>query len=178
MLKNKMKPYGYNLTVDQFKKIIKYYNEFVEFTGQRGDVVLNPNLPEFLRLTYGAGIRTKVCTAAGYRDKDWYIDCFKANPDCEWVFGIDGLPHQSHLYRKNQDGEKLFDIMVESTQHLTKKPVWQYIVFNYNENNIEEASRMASDHNITFELNISARWDGEDDPFMPKGEKFVKAPPS
>ena len=176
-LKNKIKPPGSNLTIDQFKKIIKYYNKFVEFTGQRGDVVLNPNLSEFLKITYEANIRTKICTAAGYRDKDWYVECFKANPNCTWVFGIDGLPHQSHIYRKNQKGEELFDIMVEGVKHLNSPPIWQYIAFNYNENNIEEAKELALKHGVNLELNISARWDKDDDPYKPKNEKYAKTPP-
>jgi PP-loop superfamily ATP-utilizing enzyme len=36
---------------------------------------------------------------------------------------------------------------------------WQYIVFNYNENNIETAIKMAKDHGIGFILVKSSRWD-------------------
>ena len=44
----------------------------------------------------------------------WYIKAFKANINARWIFGIDGLPNESHNYRVNQDGEKLFNVIVES----------------------------------------------------------------
>ena len=172
-VKNRQKVPGNDLTVDQFKKIARYYTNFIEFCGQRGDVVMNPDLAKFLEITYEAGIDTKVNTAAGYRDMNWYIECFKANPNCDLTFGIDGLPEQSHIYRKNQDGVKLFNIMVEATKHLNKKPVWQYIAFNYNEDNIELAKEMARDNNIIFELNVSARFDGPNDPYIPEGKNLA-----
>ena len=36
--------------------------------------------------------------------------------------------------------------------------VWQYIVFRYNENDIEEATRMAKDINVQLEIQISNRF--------------------
>ena len=52
--------------------------------------------------------------------------------------------------------------------------VWQYIVFKYNENHIEKAMKMAKDIGVTFELNISARWDQPYDPYKPLNSKYVK----
>ena len=48
---------------------------------------------------------------------------------------------------------------------------WQYIVFRYNENDIEEAKNMALDNGMTFELNSSSRWD-ENDPLKPTNPKY------
>ena len=48
---------------------------------------------------------------------------------------------------------------------------WQYIVFSYNENDIEKARQMAKDNNLIFEVQKSSRfWEG--DPLMPKNEKY------
>ena len=38
--------------------------------------------------------------------------------------------------------------------------VWQYIVFKYNQNDIEIAKNMAKDNNIEFKLSYSSRWEG------------------
>ena len=51
-----------------------------------------------------------------------YIEAFKANPDAQWTFNIDGLPHQSHQYRINQNGNKLFDIMNKAKEYLNTMP--------------------------------------------------------
>ena len=51
---------------------------------------------------------------------------------------IDGLPHQSHQYRINQNGNKLFDIMNKAKEYLNTMPhYWQYIKFDYNKDNVE-----------------------------------------
>ena len=44
---------------------------------------------------------------------------------------------------------------------------WQYIVFSYNENDIDEARKMAEDNGIDFLLLESSRWYTEDDPLKP-----------
>ena len=44
---------------------------------------------------------------------------------------------------------------------------WQYIVFNYNENNIEEARQMAKSNGIHFDVIHSGRW-GTKDQYKPK----------
>lgn len=170
---NKIKPPGELMTLEKFYKVVEYFNEYVEFCGNLSDPIMNPNLPTFLSILYDKDIPSKVSTAASYRSEDWYINAFKSNLKTEWVFGIDGLPHQSSIYRKNQDGEKLFNIM-KMGSNMGLKMVWQYIVFRYNENNIEAAKEMAKDIGVTFELNISSRWSGPTDPMIPLNPKYVK----
>ena len=125
---NKEKVPGELLTVSKFKKLIEYFDEYVEFCGQLSDVTMNPYLPEFLSILYDKKISSKVSTAASYRNTDWYIKAFSSNPNTKWVFGIDGLPHESHLYRKNQNGIKLFEIM-KTGASMGMNVTWQYIVF-------------------------------------------------
>jgi len=72
------------------------------------------------------------------------------------------LPKDSHKYRVNQDGEKLFKMAcMASKMGLWVK--WQYIVFKYNENDIETARKMAKKHNMIFEVQKSSRFFEEDD---------------
>ena len=47
--------------------------------------------------------------ATAAKPRKWYPKAFQANPNARWWFGIDGLPKESHKYRINQDGEKLFE---------------------------------------------------------------------
>ena len=76
------------------------------------------------------------------------------------------------MYRINQDGEKLFRMMQVARPILKQKPVWQYIVFSYNENNIEEAVKMAKEIDVKFMLLYSSRWRGDNDPLKPKNKKL------
>ena len=50
---------------------------------------------------------------------------------------------------------------------MINKPLWQYIVFNYNENDIETCKQMAQNIGVDFYVVKSSRWNGEDDPLMP-----------
>ena len=158
---------GEDMTMENFKKIIDYFEE-VYFCGQISDPIFHPQFIEFLKLLKGR--KTIIHTAASHKKEEWYKKAFEANTDAYWTFGIDGLPKDSHKYRKNQDGEYLFKMACMAAK-IVDKVKWQYIVFSYNENNIEEARQMAKDNNLIFEVQKSSRfWEG--DPLMPKNEKY------
>ena len=158
---------GEDMTMENFKKVIDYFEE-VYFCGQISDPIFHPQFIEFLKLLKGR--KTVIHTAASHKKEEWYRKPFEANTDAYWTFGIDGLPKDSHKYRINQDGEHLFKMACMAAK-IVDKVKWQYIVFNYNENNIEEARQMAKDNNLIFEVQKSSRfWEG--DPLMPKNEKY------
>ena len=158
---------GEDMTMENFKKVIDYFEE-VYFCGQISDPIFHPQFIEFLKLLKGR--KTVIHTAASHKKEEWYRKAFEANTDAYWTFGIDGLPKDSHKYRINQDGEHLFKMACMAAK-IVDKVKWQYIVFNYNEINIEEARQMAKDNNLIFEVQKSSRfWEG--DHLMPKNKKY------
>ena len=161
---------GRDLTLKEIDKISDYYNDFI-FCGQLSDPVHHPKFPEILEMLYKKKTIVEIHNAASQKSKEYYIKCFKANPWAQWWFGIDGLPEESNMYRINQDGKKLFNIMVEAKKHLEQTPVWQYIAFSYNENHIEQAKKLAKENGVRFMLVQSSRWDGDNDPFRPKNKE-------
>ena len=148
----------YYMTEKEFDCYLNFFHYFT-FCGQISDPIMHPKLPLFLNKVYKAGKGSGVHVAASHKPKSFFIECFKANPDALWCFGIDGLPQDSHKYRVRQDGMKLFNIMIESAKYLRQKPIWQYIIFDYNENDIEEALRLSNLHKVEFKLIMSSRWD-------------------
>lgn len=163
---------GRDLTLKEIDKISDYYNDFI-FCGQLSDPVHHPKFPEILEMLYKKKTIVEVHNAASQKSKEYYIKCFKANPWAQWWFGIDGLPWESNMYRINQDGVKLFNIMIESKKHLEQTPVWQYIAFSYNEDHIKQAKRMAKENGVRFMLVQSSRWTSDDDPFKPKNKEVA-----
>lgn len=157
---------GYDMTMDDFIKITSFFKS-INFSGQLSDPVHHPKFIEILEYCYKNKIEAIVHNASSLKPHHWYIKAFKANPLAKWIFGIDGLPEQSHTYRINQDGKKLYDLMVESKKYLKRLPVWQYLVFAYNEHNIEKAQDMARNDGVTFMLLQSSRWIRESDPLRP-----------
>ena len=151
---------GENLSLNNFKKLLNHFDSF-EFCGQVSDPIFNPNLPLFLKLLYDNKKYTKVNVAASHKKKEWFIETFKHNVDATWTFGIDGLPEDSHKYRKNQDGKKLFDIMCLAT-NIVKKVNWQFIIFKYKEHQIQRAKYLANMVGVNLELVKSSRFSTED----------------
>ena len=161
---------GVDVPMNSFNKLIKYFNH-INFEGQYSDPVHHPKFLEILKMCYDKKISVAVQHASAAKSEKWYIEAFKTNPRALWRFSIDGLPKDSHKYRINQDGEKLFRVMKEATKILYKKPMWQYIVFNYNENDIETCKQMARDIGVDFYVMKSGRWrNGLNDPYLPSAK--------
>jgi len=160
------------LTDYQWSLHLKHFNKFV-FSGQVSDPILHPKMDKMLGDIYK---ENKKCigihVAASHKKPEWFKKCFKANPDAWWFFGIDGLPKDSHKYRVNQDGEKLYEMMVLSKKYI-KNPVWQYIIFKYNENDIDTAKNMADKEGIRFRPIMSSRYK-ENDPYKPSSKFVIK----
>ena len=167
---DKRKIPGQNMTIEQFRKIVNYFR-YIHFCGQISDPIFNPNLITFLSMCKDANKGSTMHTAASQRPISWYKEAFDTNPDTRWIFGLDGLPEESCMYRVNQDGEKLFEAMKMGAKKGLQID-WQYIVFSYNEDHVEEAYNMAKDNGIQFIVNYSGRWTSEKDPYKPRNPKF------
>ena len=139
---------GHNMSIEEFKIVYNYFEE-ITFCGQISDPIFNPKFIDMLKMCHNR--KVNIHTAASHKPWDWYMKAFDACPNARWEFGLDGLPEESSTYRKNQDGDKIFDLMVEGKKRGIKI-VWQYIIFDYNKNNIDEAKQMAEKHGIKFNL--------------------------
>ena len=162
---------------EDFVKVIDHFDR-ISFCGQLSDPVHHPEFVKFLQHCNDMKKSTYVSHASASKPLKWYPKAFDAYPGARWVFGLDGLPKNSHTYRLNQDGEKMFEIMKLAKKHLSLPPVWQYIVFSYNEENIDEARALAVKLEIELMIKHSSRWRGEDDFLKPSKkyslEKFYK----
>lgn len=149
-IKSKLAP----MTIPQFRKVISFFDQ-IEFCGNLGDPTLHADLPKFLEMS-GSLREVRVATAASFRSITWYESAFRANPRAIWIFGLDGLPETSHQYRINQDGKKIFKIM-QLGQNMGVEVVWQFIVFNFNQHEIDLARSTAERVQIRIEIMKSKR---------------------
>ena len=162
---------GQQMTLETYQKYLNKFDE-ISFCGQVSDPMMHPEFNKFLHLAADQHKSVRVHTAINHRPLSFFRLCWEAHTEANWTFGIDGLPKDSHKYRTNQNGQKMFDIMVESTKYL-KKVYWQYIVFRYNENDIDEAKELADKHNINLRLIGSGRFD-KNDPLEPTKHKVYR----
>lgn len=131
---------GIDLSLKDFKKCLDFFKGEIKFCGQLSDPIFNKDFIEMLKMCNDNKVDTKVNTAATGRKENWYKSAFLANPNATWTFGIDGPPHLSHKYRKNQNGELLFEMMIMAKE-MGLKVYWQYIVFDYNEKYLEDCKK-------------------------------------
>ena len=159
---------GKDVTLDDFEKIAKYFPK-ITFCGQMGDPIYHPEFLEILKICNKYSSHVAIHTNGYGKKEHWWEEAFflTSNPRVrfQWIFGVDGLPHESHNYRVNQKGEEVFDIMKQGAK-MGLDVFWQYIVFKYNEDHIQQAEQLAKENNIVFLLVKSSRW-VEDDEFKP-----------
>ena len=92
----------------------------------------------------------------------------------KWVFGIDGIDQKCSIHRKNQDFESAFNAMKFMAKNLYGTVVWQFIPFEYNENEIDEALKIANDLDIELLLLKSSRF-WPSGPVSPPKSKSLKS---
>jgi len=147
---------GHDISISSFEKISKHFHN-INFCGQMGDCIYHPKFLTLLNVAYNNNVKVKCHTNGHGKGIEWWKRAFKYD-NIEWIFALDGLPKDSHLYRVNQDGEAVFKIMKYGAS-LNKNITWSYIVFKYNEDNIEECKQLAKDNNMKFNLVMSSRWE-------------------
>lgn len=163
-----------DMSIETFDKLINHFDT-INFCGQQSDPIHHPKFIEFLGRAYNKNVRVNVHTASSFKKEEWFLKAFNAHKDAVWTFGIDGLPQDSHNYRVNQDGEKLYNMMLKARDILNKPPVWQYIIFRYNEDDIERAKEMAISERVQLLLFKSARWIDNDQLQPSNPDNFIPA---
>ena len=160
------------ITVDQVAKLGKFFDKLA-LCGQISDPMVHPNLPPILEYCYKNNVNVEVHTAASQKKEEYWRKCFEANPNARWVFGLDGLPHKSHLYRINQDGEKLFEMMLIAKYEYNLRVTWNHIIFKYNEDDLDEVKALAKQHMIELAIKKTGRFYNPKDPYIPSEGNYV-----
>ena len=85
-------------------------------------------------------------------DEKWWEKAYSygLGENC-WYFGVDGLDEKSELYRIGSNFKQVWETMKMGVQ-AGHPIVWQYIIFGYNEHEIETAKEIAHKEGITLLL--------------------------
>ena len=147
---------AYDLETKDFKKIIDYYQHCITFCGQISDPIYNPNFLSFLKELDGTGRGVRIATCGQSIKKthtrEWWEEAFTYGMnEFAWYFGVDGIDQKSALYRIGSNFDEVWKTM-QLGASMGVAIVWQYIVFGYNEHEIEIAKQMAKDEGFTLLL--------------------------
>lgn len=166
-----------DISIESWEMITDYFNT-IQLIGNISDPTLHNNFYTLLKIAIKKNVSMVINVASTFRPESWFTKSFllTRGHNVKWVFAIDGLPKESHKYRINQDGEKLFNIMKKCSS-MGNQVVWQYIVFNYNENDIDTCRSMASDINVTFKKLVSSRWGGIEHYKPTSKDNYLERPP-
>jgi MoaA/NifB/PqqE/SkfB family radical SAM enzyme len=148
---------SFDIGKPEFRKILNYYENQITFCGQISDPIYHPDFLAFLEMMNGLGKGLRVATngtndKSGNMDDKWWEKAYSygLGENC-WVFGVDGLDEKSELYRIGSNFKQVWETMKIGVQ-AGHPIVWQYIIFGYNEHEIEQAKEIAHKEGITLLL--------------------------
>lgn len=140
-----------NIPFETFEPILSNF-QWISFCGNMSDPIYHPDFVKSIEYAVSLNKKIQVHTNGSGKTKKWWTHLFNVTKNynkCEWIFGIDGLPKDSHKYRVNQDGEQVWE-MAKLGASMGCNVKWQFIIFDYNKNDIETCRKMAEKHNIEF----------------------------
>lgn len=148
-----------DITFDDFKKLVDFFPS-LNLCGTISDPIYHRDFLELLDL-FKPGGYYRINTNGSGKTIDWYKIAFsKTKNNCEWAFSLDGLVDTSPIYRIGQNAEQTWAAMILGSE-LKMKIIWKYVVFNFNEHQVDEAKELSKKHNFILELVKSTRWDSE-----------------
>jgi len=157
------------LDLDNFKQFIDIdiKNKIFSLSGNYGDPIYYSNLFDLLKWLKSQGASIVITTNGSYKTADWWEELGSIlDFDDQILFAIDGTPDNFTTYRINADWNSI-ELGIKIISQYTRT-TWKYIPFKFNENNVDEARKIANNlgmHSLVVEP--SSRWDSTKDPLKP-----------
>lgn len=152
--------HNHDLNLDEFKRFIQPIIdqiEIFEFKGTMGDPIFHPNFIEWIKWCKSLGKKVFIHTNGQAGKSFWKRLALLVDKNDKIVLGIDGLKDDFMTYRINakwKNIEACAQVIAEKT-----RLVWQYIIFKYNQHEIDQARRLSEamgfDEFLAFD---SKRW--------------------
>lgn len=161
---------NHSLNLNDLKNFIDIDIKDLKFDlrGNYGDPIYHPEIIDICQWIKQNNGLISLHTNGSYKKISWWENLISVLDERdEIIFGIDGLPENFTNYRINADWNSIkngIDIVADSKVRM----IWKYIVFSYNENDIEQARALATTLNFNvFAIKFSDRWTGDNDELKP-----------
>lgn len=168
---------SFDLEEEQFKKILDYYDYGITFCGQISDPIYHPKFLNLLKMCDGQRKAVRIATVGSGKSDAWWEEAYSYGVgENAWYFGVDGIDEKSELYRV---GSKFSDVWNRMKQgrdagHVI---VWQYIIFGYNEHEVDRAIEIAEEEDFALLLVNTNRGFNPDSPLLRKNVDFQLTSP-
>jgi hypothetical protein len=168
---------SFDLEEDQFKKILKYYDHGITFCGQISDPIYHPKFLNLLKMCNGQRKAIRIATVGSGKSDAWWDEAYSYGVgENAWYFGVDGIDEKSELYRVGSNFQDVWKRMKQG-RDLGHTIVWQYIIFGYNEHEIDKAIEIAKEENFSLLLINTNRGFWPDNPLFRKNVDFKLTSP-
>jgi MoaA/NifB/PqqE/SkfB family radical SAM enzyme len=169
---------SFDLEEENFQKILNYYEIGITFCGQISDPIYHPNFLNFLKICHGKGKAIRIATNGSGKSREWWEEAYSyGKEENAWYFGVDGIDEKSELYRIGSNFKNVWEMM-KLGRDLGHNIVWQYIIFGYNENEVNRAIEIAKEENFSLLLINTNRGFNPTSPLLRKNVNFQLTKPS
>jgi len=143
----------------------------VKLSGVYGDPIYHPNILDMVAGLKRRGCHLIIVTNGSYKTGPWWQDlCALLDAQDCVTFSIDGLPENFHIYRENGDWPSIKQ-GIETCVAAGVRTVWKYLVFRFNQLNIDQARELSQTLGMSrFLVNHSDRFDQYTEQFEPDPE--------
>lgn len=150
-----------DISIANVKKLVKYF-DMLNFCGTISDAIYHRNFLDILACL-DKNKYYRVNTNGSGKKLKWYKQAYElSGPHVEWAFSLDGTGESSAIYRINQNTQQTWGAMLLARE-MDIRVIWKFVVFKFNEHQIDEAIELSKTYGFKFELVKSTRW-------PPKGE--------
>lgn len=148
---------------EKFQKHMFPNMKIINFCGSVDEPTTHPEFFEIVKHFADWNCHINIATNGSLRTKKWWKELASILPASHRVtWGIDGSDHVSEIYRKGSNFKKVqenFRAFIDAGG----QAVWQFIVFEHNEHQMEDAKAMAKEEGFKdFKTIISHRQDIKD----------------
>jgi hypothetical protein len=128
-------------------------------------------------MCHGQGKAVRIATVGSGKSDAWWDEAYSyGQGENAWYFGVDGIDRKSELYRVGSNFEDVWKRMKQG-RDLGHVIVWQYIIFGYNEHEIDRAIEIAKQEDFSLLLINTNRGFRSDNPLLRKSVDFTLTSP-
>jgi MoaA/NifB/PqqE/SkfB family radical SAM enzyme len=134
--------------------------ELVRFCGTYGDPCVHPDLIAIIDWIKSVSpAKIVINTNGGMRNTGFWHQLAETLNDNDTVwFGIDGLEDTNHIHRRNVKWQRLINNVTSFIQ-AGGNAVWQYLPFEHNQHQVEQAQRLSEQLGFKdFHLKLTTRF--------------------
>ena len=143
----------------------------ITLCGNYGDPIYHPEFHDLVSKLKQRGSTLNIVTNGSYQKQQWWQQLVAILDETDTViFSIDGTPKNFMQYRINADWPSI-EQAIQVCAGSQVNTVWKYIVFSYNQHDIETVNQLSQKLGIDkFEVVLSDRFDKQTEFLIPELE--------